>query len=84
MARMEIVIRHRQGLHARPAAEFAQAARQFAADVSIIKGGRTANAKSLLALLSLAVRKGDKVVLAADGIDDQAAIDHLAKLVASS
>ena len=41
-----VVVGNTTGLHARPAALVAQAARRFAADVRIIKEGREANARS--------------------------------------
>jgi phosphocarrier protein FPr len=76
-----ISIPNASGLHARPAAILASTARQFASDVCMHRGDRTANAKSVTAVMSLDVRHGDEVVLAAKGPDAQQAIERLADLI---
>jgi phosphotransferase system HPr (HPr) family protein len=65
------------GLHARPAARFVQAASRFESRIVIRHGGREADAKSLIALLGLAIRPSTEIVLAADGPDADAAIAAL-------
>jgi phosphocarrier protein HPr len=67
------------GLHARPAARFVQAASRFQGRVAIVAEGRTADAKSLLAILGLAVRPGCEIVLTAEGEDDARAVEELAR-----
>src|SRR4029453_17468292 len=52
------------GLHARPAARIAALLKNYAADVSVKLGDRSANARSTVALLGLGVRRGDEVLLA--------------------
>ena len=66
------------GLHARPAARFVQAAARFESRIVIRHGGHEADAKSLIALLGLAIRPSSEIVLAADGPDAEAAIAALA------
>jgi phosphocarrier protein FPr len=70
------------GLHARPAAVLANAAKAFAADVSLVKGHARANAKSVVALMALEVGGHDSVRLAARGADAAEAIARLAALTA--
>lgn len=67
------------GLHARPAAEFANAAACYDAEIHLAKGPHEVNAKSVLLILTLDVRKGDVVRLSAAGPDSVAAIDDLAR-----
>jgi phosphocarrier protein FPr len=70
------------GLHARPAALVAQAARRFAADVRIIKEGREANARSVVSIMALEVGGGDEVTIVARGenaAEAVAAIEHTLK-----
>ncbi|HUH06766.1 MAG TPA: HPr family phosphocarrier protein, partial [Egibacteraceae bacterium] len=81
MASVEVTFTNEVGLHARPAALFTQAASRFAATVQVSKAGAEANAKSLLSLLKLDVRKGDTVTISADGEDADDAVDELAALV---
>jgi phosphocarrier protein len=56
------------GLHARPAALFVQAVQQSGLAVRLSRrDGRSADARSILAVVTLDVRQGDEVVLQAEG-----------------
>ncbi len=80
-----IVVNNPHGLHARPAAEFAQAAARFDADLQVENtslGRGPVSAKSLLALLTLGVHQGHTIRLTASGADAEAALDALAAIVA--
>jgi phosphotransferase system HPr (HPr) family protein len=65
------------GLHARPAAQFVRTASRFESRITIRAGERTADAKSLIALLGLTIRPHSQVTLAADGPDADAALAAL-------
>lgn len=65
------------GLHARPAAQFVRTASRFESRITIRAGERTADAKSLVALLGLTIRPRTQVTLAADGPDADAALAAL-------
>ncbi|HEX6535589.1 MAG TPA: glucose PTS transporter subunit IIA, partial [Gemmatimonadaceae bacterium] len=69
------------GLHARPAATLAAAARQFAADVRLVKEGREANARSVVSLMALEVAGGDTVTVVARGDDAAAAVAAMSELL---
>lgn len=70
------------GLHARPAALFAQAAAAVGVAVTIANAdGRAVNAASILGILSLGVDHGATVTLAADGDGADAALDTLAGML---
>jgi phosphotransferase system HPr (HPr) family protein len=72
------------GLHARPAAVFSKAAAETGAEVTVAKDDNTANAKSLLSLLTLDCHKGDVVTITVEGGDDADRIlDELVALVES-
>ena len=49
-----VTVIHQQGLHARPAALFVQAAKQFASRVTVKKGRKVVDGKSIMGLLTLA------------------------------
>jgi phosphotransferase system HPr (HPr) family protein len=87
MPDVEVDVRNPSGLHARPAATFVRAAGAFAADVTVTNlsrdGGRSASAKSVLGVMGLAVSRGHRIRIVADGADADAAVDRLAELVAS-
>ncbi|WP_454564293.1 phosphoenolpyruvate--protein phosphotransferase [Pseudomonas sp. AIG] len=70
------------GLHARPAAVFAQAAKGFTAKIYLHKQQAQANAKSLVAIMALQTAFGDSVQVSAVGADADAAIDALTRLLA--
>lgn len=69
------------GLHARPAAVFAQAAKGFSASIYLHKQQASANAKSLVAIMALQTAHGDVVQVSAAGPDAEAAIKALAQLL---
>jgi len=69
------------GIHARPAAQMARALRKLRADVSIVSNGRTANAGSPTALLSLGIRAGDSINIQAVGADAETAVTDLERLI---
>lgn len=72
-----VVIVNPSGLHARPASILVGLARQFECELQLKKGDKTANARSVSAVMGLEVEKGDKIVLVASGPDAQKAIDHI-------
>ncbi len=82
MAERRVVVGSRIGLHARPAAVFVQAASKLGVPVKVsVANGRSADATSLLGVLSLGAKNGDEVVLQADGDGAEAALEALAAVV---
>ena len=67
------------GLHARPAAEFVKTAAKYEASVHV----NGVDAKSLLAIMALALPKGATVTIEGSGPDAQDAVDALVALVRS-
>ena len=78
-------IASRSGLHARPAALFAEAAGNAGVDVTSSMQGEPADealdAASILSLMTLGAAKGDVVVLRADGDGADQALDALVTLL---
>jgi phosphoenolpyruvate-protein phosphotransferase len=62
-----VVITLRQGLHARPAALLARRAKGCGAHISLAAHGRTADARSVVAIMALGVRHGDELIVRAEG-----------------
>ena len=76
---LSVVVGNATGLHARPAALVAQAARRFAADVRLVKDGREANARSVVSIMALEVGGNDEITIVARGenaAEAVAAIEH--------
>ena len=65
----------KQGMHARPAALIAQRAKSAQAHVTLSAHGRSANARSIVALMALGVRHGDEVWIEASGMDAAPAVE---------
>ena len=72
---------HRQGLHARPAALFVQLAKTFASRVTVKKGRKIVDGKSIMGLLTLAAGRGARISIIADGPDAADALERLVDLV---
>ncbi len=83
MAEREATVGPDEGLHARPAAEFVRTAKRFSSEIVVVKGGREANAKSSLKLMTLRARKGDTLTIRAEGDDAQEAVDALVELISA-
>ena len=81
MQEIEVTIRHKVGLHARPAALFVQTASKFKSDLKVLKGEREVNAKSILSVLTLGAGQGAILKLVAEGEDEDQAIEALRLLV---
>lgn len=85
MSERHATIGSRVGLHARPAAIFAEAAGKVGIDVTIAMAGEPADdamdASSILSLMSLGAAHGAAVVLRAEGEGADEVLDSLAKIL---
>ncbi|MFA6319065.1 MAG: phosphoenolpyruvate--protein phosphotransferase [Elusimicrobiota bacterium] len=76
-----LVVPNPTGLHARPAAVLAHAAKRFRSVIRLRRGDASANARSLVAIMGLNVKQGDKVVVVAEGPDAGEAVAQLSRLI---
>jgi phosphotransferase system HPr (HPr) family protein len=81
MPEITLTIRNKVGLHARPAAQFVQTAKQFAAAITVRHGDKQANAKSILGILTLGAEQGAEIVVRAEGADAEFALAAIQALV---
>lgn len=79
----DVVVRNKQGIHARPSSQFVKLASRFACDVFIEKDGELINGKSIMGLLMLAAGPGSRLRLICEGEGAQTALDELVALVDS-
>jgi multiphosphoryl transfer protein len=77
---LELTVRNRLGLHARPAARFVSRANRFEAAVWVEKAGQRANAKSINQVATLGVRQGDVITIIAAGADAEQALRAIQSL----
>jgi phosphotransferase system HPr (HPr) family protein len=76
-----VTVINRQGIHARPAHALATLAGSFQANIEIVREGVIADAKSILAIMTLAAERGTELLLRATGDDAQQAIAALEQLI---
>ena len=84
MAERKATVGPEEGLHARPAAEFVKKARQFTAEITVIKGEKQANAKSPMRIMALGVKKSDEITIRAEGDDAEDAVEALVELISKN
>jgi phosphocarrier protein FPr len=72
----------RAGLHARPAATLATLARAHAGAVTVGRSDKTANAKSVVALMRLGTGLGDQLIVSAEEPGAEAVVTELTKAIA--
>jgi phosphocarrier protein FPr len=77
-----ILVPNETGLHARPAAVLANVAKGFPSEIKVQLGERTANARSVTAIMALDAGRGDKVLVVAKGEDAKQAVERLSQLIA--
>ncbi|AXV68355.1 phosphoenolpyruvate--protein phosphotransferase [Ralstonia pseudosolanacearum] len=81
--RLTLTLDYPSGLHARPAAQWVETARRFAARVQVRHGAETADAKNLVALLQLGLAADAALTLSAEGPDARAALTALQHTIRS-
>ena len=84
MLERKVVVRLNEGLHARPATRFVKLARSFTADIEVVHGGKSANAKSSVKLMLLSVKEDEEIVVRASGLDEAEAIETLCRYAGQS
>lgn len=77
MLEFSYVIKDPIGLHARPATQFVNLVKSVKSTVTVEKQGKKANAEKLLALMGLAITKGDEVSICIEGEDEKEAEEKL-------
>ena len=82
MARADVEIINKLGLHARASAKLTQVASGFKCEVWLLRNGRRVNANSIMGVMMLAAGKGSTVTIEAEGEDADAALAALRKLIA--
>ncbi|OXM69227.1 MULTISPECIES: dihydroxyacetone kinase phosphoryl donor subunit DhaM [Amycolatopsis] len=78
---VELTLTNEVGLHARPAAVLARSLAAIEAEVSVRLGDQEADAHSVLALMALGARKGDRIQVRAGGPQAAEALRVVQELV---
>lgn len=70
------------GLHARPAALLVQKAKAFPCNISVIKDGTKANAKSIMSVMALGVGQNQQVTIVTEGEKETDALQVIVEFLA--
>ena len=76
-----VIVKNKQGLHARPAAIFVQIANKFDSRITVKRNDEEVNGKSIMGILMLGAEQGSSIIIEAEGNDAQAAISELEKII---
>ena len=77
MMKENVIFRCKEDTLMKAIAMLIQISSGYRASIYIAKGGRRANAKSLLGVLSLGISDGDQLEISVDGDDGESAIHEL-------
>lgn len=83
LVKKTLVIRNKQGLHARPAALFVQVANKFDARIIVRRDDEEVNGKSIMGILMLGAERDSSIIIEADGIDAHLAMAELEKVLSN-
>ncbi|MGN0308034.1 MAG: HPr family phosphocarrier protein [Lachnospiraceae bacterium] len=81
MSRKEVTVQIPGGLEARPIAVLVQVASQYESSVYLEVEGKRVNAKSIMGMMTLGLNAGEKVIIEADGNDEEAAVEGMEKYI---
>ena len=79
MTQFQYTITDPVGIHARPAGLLVKAAKGFQSTITVEKGGKTAAATKLMALMGMGIKQGDAVTVTVEGDDEDAAAAAMEK-----
>lgn len=82
MAKIEVEIVNKLGLHARASSKLTQLAASFPCEVWMERGKRRINAKSIMGVMMLAAGKGTKVIVDTEGARADEAMQAIVALIA--
>lgn len=77
MKTFEYVIKDELGIHARPAGTLVKEVKKFESRITVQKGDKEVEASKLMALMGMGVKCGDKIVVKAEGVDEDTAIEQM-------
>ena len=81
LVKKKIIVKNKQGLHARPAALFVQIANKFDSRITVKRDNQEVNGKSIMGILMLGAEKDTRIIIEAEGHDAQQALQELEKII---
>lgn len=81
MKKVKIRIQNLMGVHARSAALLVKSASKYHSKIEIEYKSERINAKSILGIMALGIRKGEEIVVYTEGKDEEAALADVINLI---
>lgn len=75
MIEKNIIIVNKTGIHARPASQLVKLLNGFKSSVKIVNENKTANAKSIINVMSMGLTMGSEITVRINGEDETAAME---------
>lgn len=83
MVTAKVTIKNPTGLHMRPAQLFVQGLTPFCCDITIAAGGKRANAKSILSVMTACFKQGTELEIICEGAEEEQALARAVELIDS-
>lgn len=83
MIKKTITIQIANGLEARPVALLVQVASQYDSQIHVEVEGKRVNAKSIMGMMTLGLETGEKIVVEAEGTDEEEAMANIEKYLST-
>ena len=80
MKEIFVKVSNRNGMHLRLAGELVKNTSKFSSDIRIVKNGEEINGKSILSVAGLGAEYGSKLIIRAEGNDEDEALKLLKRL----
>ena len=84
MVKKLITVELASGLEARPAAMLVQVASQYESAIYLEAEAKRVNAKSIMGMMTLGLSAGEKIVVTANGVDEEDAIQNIEKYLSAA
>ncbi|WP_100403177.1 phosphocarrier protein HPr [Bacillus sp. FJAT-42315] len=77
MVEKQFTVTAETGIHARPATLLVQTASRFSSEIALEFKGKKVNLKSIMGVMSLGIGQHSKIVISAEGSDEQDALQTI-------
>lgn len=84
MVQFDYVITDKEGIHARPAGLLVQEAKKYGCGITLVNKGKSADAKRLLAVMSLAAKCGETLTVQCSGDGEETAAAAVKEFLANN
>lgn len=84
MKQFSYVITDALGIHARPAGELVKLAKSVESSIKLSCNGKEADAKRLIAVMSLGAKQGNELFVSVEGADEEAAAEKISTFLKES